>query len=103
MRISDWSSDVCASDLVPHRVQHTMRVDNGVLLRADIHTLFDQGYLWVDPDSLTVQVGETLLGSEYEKLRGKMLRLPENPAHHPKRLHLAEHRRLAVGHVDNAK
>jgi hypothetical protein len=97
------SSVLEAAHIVPHRGQHTMRVDNGLLLRADIHTLFDQGYLWVDPDSLTVQVDETLLGSEYEKLRGKMLRLPENPAHHPKRLHLAEHRRLAVGHVDNAK
>lgn len=26
------------------------RVDNGLLLRSDVHTLFDRGYLGVDPD-----------------------------------------------------
>lgn len=26
------------------------RLDNGVLLRSDVHTLFDQGYLSMDPN-----------------------------------------------------
>jgi hypothetical protein len=48
---------------------------NGLLLRADIHTLFDLGLLRVRPD-LTVEVDKQLYGTEYESLEGKLVRAP---------------------------
>lgn len=66
-------------------------VPNGLLLRSDIHTLFDRGLLWVDRDGF-VQLGPDLDGSEYTPLRGRKLRLPEHPAEHPHPDHLAHHR-----------
>lgn len=66
-------------------------VTNGLLLRSDVHTLFDRGLLWVDADGF-VQLGTDLDGSEYTPLRGRKLRLPEQPAEHPHPDHLAHHR-----------
>ncbi|MBE2321408.1 HNH endonuclease, partial [Solirubrobacter sp. CPCC 204708] len=39
-----------AAHICPYRGDHTNRVDNGLLLRADIHTLFDLGLIWVTPE-----------------------------------------------------
>jgi hypothetical protein len=50
-------------------------VTNGLLLRADIHNLFDIGLLWVT-DTYKVQVDPTLRSGEYRTLHGKKLRLP---------------------------
>jgi putative restriction endonuclease len=36
------------------------RVDNGLLLRSDVHTLFDRGYLGVHPDAKTLLVSPRL-------------------------------------------
>lgn len=65
---------------------------NGLLLRADIHTLFDTGIVAVDPDHrLLVREG---LGSVYEQLRGVEVRPPVAVADHPDQEALAEHRQL---------
>lgn len=71
---------------------YTHRVDNGLLLRADLHTLFDLHRIWVD-DDFVVRITGRLLGTEYEVLDGQRLRLPNNSAHRPKPEHLAHHRR----------
>jgi len=36
------------------------RVDNGLLLRSDVHILFDRGYLGVHPSSRTLMVSPRL-------------------------------------------
>jgi putative restriction endonuclease len=36
------------------------RVDNGLLLRSDVHTLFDRGYLAVHPEKKTLLVSPRL-------------------------------------------
>ncbi|KRE90858.1 hypothetical protein ASG87_01595 [Frateuria sp. Soil773] len=79
--IVPYASGGAASNVVP----------NGLLLRSDIHTLFDRGLLWVDADGF-VQIGPDLDGSEYAPLRGRKLRLPAHPAEHPHPDHLAHHR-----------
>src|SRR3546814_1947493 len=62
MRISDWSSDVCSSDLVslcPQRRRRLLQPGAGIVvdLRRDI--LPDQGVIGVDPaDFLRGQQGE---------------------------------------------
>ena len=45
---------------------------NGLLLRADIHTLFDLHLLTVDP-TRTIRVSKTLKGTEYEQFHGKSI------------------------------
>jgi predicted restriction endonuclease len=86
-----------AAHIVPHRGLHTMRVDNGLLLRSDLHTLFDRGLIWVDPYTFEVQIAPTLQGSEYGPLHRRKLTLPAQAVHHPRREHLATHMRLAKG------
>lgn len=70
---------------------YTDRVDNGLLLRADLHTLFDLHRLWID-EEFVVHVVEALRSTEYAIYDGQRLRLPKQSAHHPKREHLAHHR-----------
>ena len=69
----------------------TNTVPNGIILRADVHTLFDRGLVFVDPDGF-VQIASELDESEYAPLRGRKLRLPDHPADHPHPDHLARHR-----------
>ncbi len=66
-----------AAHIVPHLGVDTNVVSNGLLLRADIHTLFDLGLLWVDPDSFLVVMTDALKESEYNSFEQKALTLPE--------------------------
>lgn len=65
-----------AAHVVPYRGEQTNTVANGLLLRADIHTLFDLNLLGINPDDFTVTIAECALGGTYNKLNGKKLRLP---------------------------
>lgn len=80
-----------AAHIRPYRGQHTNVVNNGLLLRADIHTLFDLGLLWIDSGSLTVRVATQLRATTYAYLENRKLRLPLSVAHHPSREALAIH------------
>lgn len=53
--------------------QGSDRADNGLLMRIDLHVLFDAGRLGVDPDTLTVHVCASLSGTEYAELQGRSL------------------------------
>ena len=71
-------------------------VDNGILLRSDIHTLFDAGYLTVT-DDLRVDVSSRLRddwhnGREYYALHGKQLIVvPDELSLRPSREYLDWH------------
>jgi putative restriction endonuclease len=63
------------------------RIDNGLLLRSDLHTLFDRGYLTVTPE-LRLEVSRRIRedwnnGRHYYDLRGARVRVPERPDDHP--------------------
>lgn len=64
-----------AAHIVPYQGPGTNHLLNGLLLRADFHTLFDMGLLSVDHETLRVLVDLRLNGTEYEALRGQSLRL----------------------------
>ena len=71
-------------------------VSNGLLLRRDIHSVFDAGYLTFD-DDLRVVVSDRVRsefnnGNEYRRLHGLELRLPENPRLRPDPRRLEWHR-----------
>jgi hypothetical protein len=48
-----------AAHIHPYRGKDTNCVSNGLLLRADIHTLFDLGLIWVDHDAASEGVGSS--------------------------------------------
>jgi putative restriction endonuclease len=65
-----------AAHIVPYQGPQTNHVTNGLLLRADLHTLFDLGLITVDPTTKVIVVAPTLRASEYGELHGRPLRLP---------------------------
>lgn len=54
----------------------TNHVQNGILLRADIHTLFDRRLLSIDPTTWKVVLNKRLALSAYSSLAGKRVLLP---------------------------
>ncbi len=60
---------------------------NGILLRKDIHSVFDAGYVTINEDlkfSVSKKVKEVFNnGEEYLRLHGKTLRLPDRKADWP--------------------
>lgn len=82
-----------AAHIVPYKGKHSQRTDNGLLLRADIHTLFDLGRLWLD-ESMAVRIADSLRNTEYEALEGRPIRQPTRAADRPQAEHLAHHRSI---------
>jgi len=85
-----------AAHIRPYSQGGAHRVDNGLVLRTDLHRLFDKGYVTVDEDRRFV-VGRRLKeefenGRSYYALQGQPLHLPEQPASHPSAGALAWHR-----------
>lgn len=75
------------------------RVDNGMLLRSDIHTLLDRGYLTVTP-SYRLEVSRRIRedfenGRHYYALHGNPLSLPEDRAKRPSTEFLTWHNEQA--------
>ncbi|WP_341520947.1 HNH endonuclease [Pseudomonas sp. G.S.17] len=80
-----------AAHIVPYLGTDTNVVSNGLLLRADIHTLFDLGLLWVSPESFLVELADGLKKSEYSSLEQKPLSLPAALADRPSAKALQSH------------
>ncbi|WP_370197995.1 HNH endonuclease [Bradyrhizobium diazoefficiens] len=80
-----------AAHIAPYRGDHTDHVQNGLLLRADIHSLFDLGLLSIDPKTMTVVVAQHLHKTTYGQLAGSALLLPTDPRECPSIEALANH------------
>jgi putative restriction endonuclease len=84
-----------AAHILPYRGQHTNHVQNGLLLRADLHTLFDLGLIGIDTETWTVLIHPRLGTTHYSHLAGQKVRLPADRAAWPSEEALREHRREA--------
>lgn len=82
-----------AAHIQPYVYEKIDKVHNGLLLRTDVHRLFDHGLIAVDPNVMETVVSPRLIGSEYEDLAGKSLTLPRSSQFHPSSDLLNEHRR----------
>ncbi|MDQ2889963.1 MAG: HNH endonuclease [Gemmatimonadota bacterium] len=80
-----------AAHLIPYNGEKTNHPANGILLRADIHTLFDLGLLSVHPTTLSVSVAYSLKQTVYGKLHGQQISLPAETALRPLEACLAHH------------
>ena len=80
-----------AAHIIPYIGDTTNDIRNGLLLRADIHTLFDRHMIWIDPEDWTVHIDSTLLNSEYKQYAGAPFYPPQNKADWPDRTALIQH------------
>lgn len=71
-----------AAHIQPHAEEPNYRASNGLLLRADIHTLFDLNLLTVDP-RYRIQLAPVLMGSEYKVYHNQPIHLPDLPSEMP--------------------
>jgi hypothetical protein len=81
----DVESVLEAAHIFPYAGPASNHVQNGLLLRADLHTLFDADLVTVDPDTYVIAVDETLRASEYGHLHGRGLRIPRSADQQPSR------------------
>jgi predicted restriction endonuclease len=77
-----------AAHIVPYFGPCTNQTSNGLLLRADLHTLFDCGLITIDPLTRTVVISDALRNSSYAKLSGRALRPPRDDSKGPTRRNL---------------
>jgi putative restriction endonuclease len=79
----DAPSVLEAAHLCPYRGPDSNQVTNGLLLRADIHTLLDLGMLAPDPATRRIKVSPQLAGTYYGKFDGRPLAEPVTKAERP--------------------
>jgi hypothetical protein len=87
-----------AAHISPYRGGHTNHVQNGILLRSDIHTLFDIGLMGFAPNSHKVVLSSALRASRYGILKGRRLSAPSRNEYRPNEEALRQHlRRFGLG------
>ena len=84
-----------AAHIVPHGGRETNHITNGLLLRADLHTLFDLDKIAIQEDTFEILIADTLRGTEYEGLQSKKIRLLKELSQNPDRKALLAHREHA--------
>jgi 5-methylcytosine-specific restriction protein A len=79
----DALSALEAAHIVPYCGPQSNHPSNGLLLRADIHTLFDLDLIAIHPASLEVTLAEQLLDTSYQEIEGKPVSVADEPTLRP--------------------
>lgn len=84
-----------AAHIKPYSENGQHLISNGVLLRRDLHALFDNGYITITPD-LHVEVSRRIKeefenGRDYYRHHGGSIRLPTHASHRPSQEFLEWH------------
>ncbi len=84
-----------AAHIKPYTLEHNHSVTNGILLRKDIHALFDSGYITVSPE-YRIEVSRRIKeefenGRDYYRFHGAEMRMPVRPDMKPEISALAWH------------
>jgi len=84
-----------AAHIKPYSESGQHVVSNGLLLRRDLHSLFDKGYITISPSN-QVEVSRRIKeefenGRDYYRLQGNIIRLPNNPLDRPSKEYLEWH------------
>jgi hypothetical protein len=74
-----------AAHLRPYRGPDSNDLRNGLLLRADIHSLLDLKLVAIDPEVRTVVISQQLSGTHYDQLAGLRLTEPRLRRQRPSR------------------
>jgi putative restriction endonuclease len=84
-----------AAHIIPYLGPKTNHPSNGLLLRADLHILFDLGLIAVDTETMRVIVSSKLGSTAYAAISGIRLYIPEDVNVRPSILALNQHRNWA--------
>lgn len=80
-----------AAHISSYRGPKSQKTSNGLLLRADIHLLYDAHLASVDPETMNFIVAPKIKGSAYGELNGQTIRLPYYDSDKPSEVRLATH------------
>lgn len=68
-----FAAAVEAAHIRPYASSEDNGVGNGLLLRSDLHTLFDLGFIGIEPDRLRITFNPACLCAAYGEFDGKLL------------------------------
>jgi predicted restriction endonuclease len=88
---TDQAETLEAAHIFPYAGVETNHVQNGLLLRADLHTMFDLG-LWTIMPDFRVQLATTVSSAIYKAFGGSPIRLPSEFPDRPSAEALQYHR-----------
>jgi predicted restriction endonuclease len=72
-----------ACHIKPYSDLKDYSISNGLLLRSDIHTLFDLNLIKLHPDDTRICVDQSITDPTYRNLHGKSLRRPRKMDEQP--------------------
>ena len=81
-----------AAHIRPFMKEGTNHTTNGLLLRADLHSLFDLGLIGIDEETFSVIVAERLRTTVYGSHHGKEIKVPSQPNDQPEKKAIRQHR-----------
>ena len=84
-----------AAHIRPYSENGTFKISNGLLLRADIHTLFDLNLISIDSITMKVLIKPEIKFTEYVCYENQALLFPMSTSHRPDKEALDEHRHQA--------
>ncbi len=79
----DVEQSLEAAHIVPYRGPETNLMKNGLLLRADIHILFDLYLMSINPETRKVELASQLANTHYGEFAGKPLRESRDDSSRP--------------------
>lgn len=79
-----------AAHIQPYINKKSNHHQNGILLRSDLHLLFDKGFITIDED-YRVKVHFDLVSDYYKQFDGQMIFLPDNKRDHPSKVAIRRH------------
>ncbi len=87
-----------AAHIKPYADSGPHRIDNGLLIRTDLHKLFDLGYVTITPE-FRVEVSRRIKeefenGREYYALQGNQLHLPASQIYRPSLKYIEWHNQV---------
>ena len=87
----DVPDSLQGAHILEYRTASSQRTSNGLLLRADVHILFDRHLLSIEPDSLRIRLAPAVRGSRYDSLQGERIATPSDANNRPCLEYLAVH------------
>src|SRR5690606_25093431 len=72
-----------AAHIAPYLGVKSQTIANGLLLRADLHTLFDLNLIGINPNSMKVELSERIRNSSHSEFSGKRLNQPDALSQRP--------------------
>lgn len=67
-----------AAHINPYKGEKDNHVTNGLLLRSDIHTLFDLNLIGINPKTFKIEISKSLFNTDYQELNSVSLVIGKN-------------------------